>query len=488
VGSNTSQGTAYVFTMPAGGWESTTQTAELTASDGAGGDQLGYSVAIAENTVVAGAPHHMVGSNTNQGAAYVFTAPPGGWVNTDQTAELTASDGGQSDQLGYSVAIAENTVVAGAPHHMVGSNTSQGAAYVFTMPAGGWESTTQTAELTASDGGQSDQLGSSVAISDGTIVAGAPYHDLGLNLFQGMTYLFTPAGGGWTNATQTEELSASDGTGGDRLGSSVAIFEKTIATGAPFHVASYVSKGEARVREGTVYAFTPPAPGTSAPGITISSPANGASYTVGLDSIFAEYKCSAPAPAIVTSCTGTVENGAFIDTSTLGSHTFTVTTTDSEGISKSKSVTYTVVGVQHITLSKRPTLSGVGEKAKTWREGNALAHISANRQPPLGTTFSFSLNEPASVKFEFTQSTSGRKAGKTCVAQTAKNKNKHSCTRTVVAGTLTFSARSGANRVSFQGLISRKKKLELGSYTLVLTATASGERSTPRRLKFTIAG
>jgi len=190
----------------------------------------------------------------------------------------------------------------------------------------------------------------------------------------------------------------------------------------------------------------------------------------------------------VTSCTGTVENGAFIDTSTLGSHTFTVTTTDSEGISKSKSVTYTVVGVQHITLSKRPTLSGVGEKAKTWREGNALAHISANRQSPLGTTFSFSLNEPASVTFEFTQSTSGRKVGKTCVAQTAKNKNKHSCTRTVVAGTLTFSARSGANRVSFQGLISRKKKLELGSYTLVLTATASGEHSTPRTLEFTITG
>ena len=488
VGSNIRQGAAYVFTMPAGGWENTTQTAELTASDGAGADQLGYSVAIAENTVVAGAPFHKVRSDTNQGAAYVFTTPPGGWANTNQSAELTASDGAENDQLGYSVAIAENTVVAGAPRHMVGSNTSQGAAYVFTMPAGGWENTTQTAELTASDGGQSDQLGSSVAISDGTIVAGAPYHDLGLNLFQGMTYLFTPAGGGWTNATQTEELSASDGTGGDRLGSSVAIFEKTIATGAPFHVASYVSKGEARVREGTVYAFTPPAPGTSAPGITISSPANGASYTVGLDSIFAEYKCSAPAPAIVTSCTGTVENGAFIDTSTLGSHTFTVTTTDSEGISKSKSVTYTVVGVQHITLSKRPTLSGVGEKAKTWREGNALAHISANRQSPLGTTFSFSLNEPASVTFEFTQSTSGRKVGKTCVAQTAKNKNKHSCTRTVVAGTLTFSARSGANRVSFQGLISRKKKLELGSYTLVLTATASGEHSTPRTLEFTITG
>jgi FG-GAP repeat protein len=349
VGSNTRQGAAYVFTMPAGGWENTTQTAELTASDGAGDDQLGYSVAIAENTVVAGAPFHKVGSDTNQGAAYVFTTPPGGWANTNQTAQLTASDGAENDQLGYSVAIAENTVVAGAPRHTVGSNTSQGAAYVFTMPAGGWENTTQTAELSASDGGQSDQLGSSVAISDGTIVAGAPYHDLGWNLFQGMTYLFTPGGGGWTNATQTEELSASDGTGGDRLGSSVAISEKTIVAGAPFHVASYASKGEARVREGTVYAFTPPVPG-----ITIKSPANGASYALGngtvAETVEAKYACTAPAGASVVTCTGSVENGAWIDTSTLGVHTFTVTTTDSEGASASKSVTYTVVGVQLDTV------------------------------------------------------------------------------------------------------------------------------------------
>jgi hypothetical protein len=482
VAANANQGAAYVFTTQ-GEWENTTQTAELTASDGAPGDQLGYSVAIAENTVLAGAPFHEVDQDTSQGAAYVFTAPPGGWVNTDQTAELTASDGGENDQLGYSVAIAENTVVAGAPHHVVDSNTSQGAAYVFTMPAVGWENTTQTAELTASDGGQSDQLGSSVAISDGMIVAGAPYHDLGLSLFQGAAYLFTPAAGGWTNATQTEEMSASDGAGGDRLGSSVAIFAKTIVAGAPLHVASYVSKGEARVREGAVYAFTPPPPG-----ITISSPASGASYRLGYETVAANYACSAPAPASSTTCTGSVENGALINTSTLGKHTFTVTSTDSEGINESKSVTYTVVeGAAHSPL-KQPALYGVSEKARAWREGNVLAHIATNRQPPLGTTFYFSLNEPASVTLAFTQPADGRKVAKTCVAQRSENKRKHPCTRTVVAGSLTFPARTGPNRVSFQGLISKKKKLEPGSYTLVLTATAPGGRSMPSTLQFTIDG
>src|SRR5262249_48370116 len=55
-----------------------------------------------------------------------------------QQAELSASDGAPKDGLGYSVATSGNTIVAGAPLHQVGANARQGAAYVFTMPASGW--------------------------------------------------------------------------------------------------------------------------------------------------------------------------------------------------------------------------------------------------------------------------------------------------------------------------------------------------------------
>src|SRR5207253_5353944 len=99
--------------------------------------------------------------------------------------------------FGTSVAISEQivsgqpvqTIVVGAPHANVGTN-SQGAAYVFTEPVGGWGSAPpQTAKLTASDGQNGDNLGGcekqkvagrpdeffngSVAISGSTIVAGA---------------------------------------------------------------------------------------------------------------------------------------------------------------------------------------------------------------------------------------------------------------------------------------------------------------------------
>ena len=103
-----------------------------------------------------------------------------------QQAKLSASDGGVNDELGSSVAMTGNTVVVGAPCHFVDGNKDQGAAYVFVMPAGGWAAgAKQTAELTAGDGGADDHLGESVAISGNTIVAGAPNHTEDLSVTRG---------------------------------------------------------------------------------------------------------------------------------------------------------------------------------------------------------------------------------------------------------------------------------------------------------------
>src|SRR5258708_11965170 len=52
-----------------------------------------------------------------------------------QLAELTASDNASLDQLGYSVAISGNTIAVGAPYASIGANVHQGAIYVFTKPA-----------------------------------------------------------------------------------------------------------------------------------------------------------------------------------------------------------------------------------------------------------------------------------------------------------------------------------------------------------------
>jgi hypothetical protein len=129
VDGNFYQGAAYVFSEPGSGWADMTQTAKLTAADGAVGDAFGWSVSISGNTVVVGA----YGANgpflvALAGAAYVFTKPGAGWAkNMTQTAKLTAADGAECDFFGWSVSISGNTVVAGAE----GVNSAQGAAYVF---------------------------------------------------------------------------------------------------------------------------------------------------------------------------------------------------------------------------------------------------------------------------------------------------------------------------------------------------------------------
>ncbi len=122
------------------------QAAKLTASDGAETDQFGFSVAVSSDTVVVGAYGATIGANTYQGAAYVFVKPEAGWATTSTfTAKLTASDGaGTADYFGGSVAISGDTVVAGASNAKIGPNASQGAAYVFAVET----TTTTTVEPT----------------------------------------------------------------------------------------------------------------------------------------------------------------------------------------------------------------------------------------------------------------------------------------------------------------------------------------------------
>ncbi|MBM3949001.1 MAG: hypothetical protein FJ312_07155, partial [SAR202 cluster bacterium] len=74
-----------------------TQQAKLTASDGAADDLFGYSVAVSGDTAVVGAWSDDVGSNDNQGSAYVFVRSGATW---SQQAKLTASDGGTEDRFG----------------------------------------------------------------------------------------------------------------------------------------------------------------------------------------------------------------------------------------------------------------------------------------------------------------------------------------------------------------------------------------------------
>lgn len=152
------QGTAFVFMKSGSVW---TRTAELNASDGATDSYFGKSVSISGNTVVV----------TGGGAVYVFTTLAAGGKTVTQSAKLTASDAVFTRDYGASVSISGNTVVVKA----------SGAAYVFTTSGSGW---TQTAKLTTSDGA------GPVSISGNTVVVGAYSATVGSNSQQGAAYVF----------------------------------------------------------------------------------------------------------------------------------------------------------------------------------------------------------------------------------------------------------------------------------------------------------
>ena len=94
------------------------------------GNSFGWSVAIGGNYIVVGARHDPWYNGDATGAAYVFRRQGPRWL---QEAKLTPSDPTWEGQLGYSVAIDGDVIVAGAPSWSFDACDARrpGAAYVF---------------------------------------------------------------------------------------------------------------------------------------------------------------------------------------------------------------------------------------------------------------------------------------------------------------------------------------------------------------------
>jgi FG-GAP repeat len=231
----------YIYVKPAGGWRDMTETAQLVPTDHSLYAGFGVSMAVQGNTAVIGAFDTSVGNGQYQGAAYVFKNPGTGWTHAVEVAELSASNGENGDIFGRSVAMNGSTAVVGAYR----SEGGAGSAYVFVEPSGGWTNMTETAQLTASDGGGA--LGFSVSISGSTIVSGAITTPHLTNA--GAVYVFVEPSGGWTNMTETTRLTASDTRGGDNFGVSTILNTDGLFVGAEGHEVDNI------IYSGAVYLF-----------------------------------------------------------------------------------------------------------------------------------------------------------------------------------------------------------------------------------------
>jgi len=192
------QGAAYVFVKPPGGWSGElTESAKLTSSDGAANDLFGESVAISGDAIAVSAWWDDVDGNEDEGSVYVFVKPNVGWTgNLNESSKLTMSDGVWDSSFGYDIAMSGDTIIAGNHADVIGTR-EQGSAYVFTKPVGGWTGNlNESSKLIACDASLSDNFGIGVAIDGDTIVIGASNAPIGSNPAQGAAYVFENGVGG----------------------------------------------------------------------------------------------------------------------------------------------------------------------------------------------------------------------------------------------------------------------------------------------------
>jgi len=131
-----------------------------------------------------------------------------------------------------------------------------------------------------------------------------------------------------------------------------------------------------------------PTPPLAPPTVAVRTPPEAASYTLG-ETITASYSCAAGAGASLESCTGPVESGAAINTTSTGEHEFTVIATDTDGQEASVTDKYTVTRLP-TTLEALPQLV-----LFPWPHGVGLGRVSATLEsvgaPVVGRLVSFSI-------------------------------------------------------------------------------------------------
>jgi hypothetical protein len=488
-------GSAFVFTRSGSSWKQ--QGTKLTGSDEGGLGQFGFSASLSAdgNTALIGGPNDEGATKLfMSGAAWVFTRAGASW--SQQGPKLTGSGETGPGELGWSLALAADgdTALVGAP------GDEDGAAFAFIRSGSSW--TQQGAKMVPSDATMGAGFGAGVAISaeGSSALIGGPV-DKDSTVPTGAAWEFAREGSTWSQQG-TKMLGAGE-VPESEFGAGVALSADgdTALLGGP--IDNTVSPG---VSIGAAWAFVNPPPSvTTNPasalgattatlkGIVDAGASNVVRFQFGPTTAYGSQtsKLSLPPSSAARGVGATLTNltpGA--------TYHFRLITENSAGTSLGADQAFTTTaGAPGGTVTPistpttvRPIVSDVKQSHRRWRTGSKLARLSATatHKAPLGTTFSFKLNEAASIVFKFTQPAIGRKVNGKCIAQTNKNRARHACKRTLTRGTLSFAAHTGADKVVFQGAISRSKKLKPGSYTCVISATSRGLRSPPKSLGFTI--
>jgi hypothetical protein len=262
---NSDAGAVYVFIRSGGVWGAS-PAATLTASDANAGDHFGASVSISGGNIAIGAP----GRASSTGAVYVFSGSGASW--TQNGTILSVNSGLAGDKLGNAVSIQGFIVAAGAPFRTVNGKAAAGRAYVFRSLDSG---STWSQSALGEPNGQTranNNFGTSVSLSAGTLLVGAPGDRVGNKTGNGAVYVFINNGGAWGRQTRLGGPGVNNGA----VGASAALNVNTAVLGATGSGKAYVY-----TRSGTTWTLGATLSGTAADKFGASVAISGTKAVVG---------------------------------------------------------------------------------------------------------------------------------------------------------------------------------------------------------------
>ena len=195
-------------------------------------------MSLSGDSALIGTPNDDCAAGIACGSAYVFVRNGTSWAQEDQ---LAVSNLSAFDFFGGSVSLENDTALIGASGADSLSGLDTGAAYIFNRSSSIW---VEQQKLETSSIAVDDSFGTSVALSDSSLIIGASRSDAN-GLDSGAAYIFNLIGGIWVEQVA---LSPSDIATGDRFGAAVDIEQDQV-------VISSIFDDDAGSSSGSIYVF-----------------------------------------------------------------------------------------------------------------------------------------------------------------------------------------------------------------------------------------
>jgi len=164
-------------------------------------------------------------------------------------------------------------------------------------------------------------------------------------------------------------------------------------------------------------------------------------------------------------------------------YTVTLTAASAQGTSSGSPLSFTTPPPSTSQSSSAGlTLTALKLSVNRFRRGRHAASIAsahrARKRTAASTTISFLLSQAATAQLSFESPRVGMVVGRSCTRPTKAHRKGRHCTRYMsVVGGVTLAAHDGADKISFDGVLDRGRRLAPGAYRLSLRASSGAARA-----------